>query len=127
MQSVEVETSSFRLSRAHLLLWAGGAHMLLLAAMLLAINLAGLLVNPIWLIVMCIVPYAYWVAYCLKFRLTVSDSGIAWVNFDGVQCFLSWSDIEKAERNNQFGLPMLVLRSKTQRGQFCVPLCVNNR
>jgi hypothetical protein len=127
MQSIEVETCSFRLSRAHLLLWAGGAHLLLLALMVLAINLAGLVVNPIWLIVMCIVPYAYWVAYCLKFRLTVSADGLGWVNFEGVDCFLFWSDIEKAERKNQIGLPMLVLQSKTQRGHFLVPVCVNNR
>jgi hypothetical protein len=130
MQDNQVATRSFRLVLSHLWLGAGLAHLGLLAVMLLAINLAGKVVgDSIWLVVMCIVPFGYWIAYGLKFRLTVSENGLAWINSGGAACFLPWSDIEKAERNRELGglLRVLMVWSKTEGGPYFIPFDVNNR
>jgi hypothetical protein len=130
MQDNQVATRSFRLVLSHLWLTAGLAHLALLAAIVLAINLAGKVVDDsIWLPVMCIVAFAYWIAYGLRFRLTVSESGLGWINSSGAACFLSWSDIEKAERNKELGglLPVLMVWSKKESGPFFIPFDVTNR
>jgi hypothetical protein len=78
---------------------------------------------------MCIVAFGYWIAYGLRFRLTVSESGLGWINSSGAACFLPWPDIERAERNKELGglLPVLLVWSKKEGGPFFVPFDVTNR
>ena len=129
MQDTQVTPRSFRLVLSHLWLGAGLAHLGLLALLLLANNLAGLTIDSLWLIVMCIVPFGYWIAYGLGFRLAVSEQGLGWINSSGVACFLPWPDIEKAQRKKELGgfLPVLLVWSKTEGGPFFIPLDLTNR
>ncbi len=127
MQDTQVATRSFRLACARLWLVAGLAHLFLLAVVVLAVNLTGLLVEPIWLIVMCIIPFGYWVVYGLMYRLTVSASGLGWINSAGVNCSLSWSEIERAERIKLLGFEMLKVWSRTQGGPWDMPLFLIDR
>jgi hypothetical protein len=127
MQSTDVETRSFRLRCAHMWLWAGIAHLGLTALCLLAVHLAALAVDPLWVVVMCIMPCFYWVVYGLKYRLRVSASGLGWVNLSGADCFLPWQDIEKADQIKEIGFPVLRVWSKREGGPFLIPLFVTER
>lgn len=122
----DITARSFHLTLARLWLGAGFAHVALAALCVLAIQLAGLAVDQVGLATVTIVPFVYWVFYGLAFRLKVSACGLGWVNLSGVECFLPWADIERAERRRQLGLPMLAVWSATQGGPFHVPLFVSD-
>ncbi len=129
MRDNQIAARSFRLVLSRLWLWAGLAHLALLAAMLLAIDLAGKVISDsFWLPVMCVVAFGYWIAYGLRYRLTVSETGLGWINSSGGACFLPWSDIVRAERNQELGglLQVLNVWSKQEGGPFFVPIGVTN-
>lgn len=124
MQDTQTATRQFRVSLTYLWAWAASAHLLFVLACVTGVYLLGRDVDRVALICFGILPLAYWVVYGLKFRLMVSPCGLGWVNRSGVPCDLSWPDIERAERRNQFGLPVLALWSATQGGPFTFPICL---
>jgi len=127
MQSIDVETRCFGLRCTHLWLFAGIGHIGLTALCLTAIELSGRVAEPVFIILMCLMPWFYWVVYGLKYRLSLSASVLGWMNMSGAQCFLSWLDIEKAEAVREWGFPLLKVWSKTQGGPWWIPLHVKNR
>jgi hypothetical protein len=126
MQNTQALTHRFRIALPYLWAWAASAHLLVLAVCITGVYVVGRAVDHTALICMGILPLAYWVVYGLKFRLTVSPCGLGWVNRSGVPCFLPWADIERAERQNQLGLPVLAIWSVTHGGPFTFPLCLTH-
>jgi hypothetical protein len=127
MQDTQGLTHRFRFALAYLWAWAGSAHLLLLAVLITGVYAFGRDVDRSALICLAILPLAYWVVYGLKFRLTVSPSGLGWVNRTGVSCFLPWAEIKRAERQNQLGLPFLAIWSETCSSPYSFPICVAHR
>lgn len=103
MQANQIAARSFRLVLWRLWLIAAIGHLALLGAMYLAIHLAGKEADGLALALIGIMPAMYWVVYGLRFRLTVSQEGLAWYTMRGTACSLCWSQIQRAERNKEFG------------------------
>src|SRR5580700_752236 len=107
MQQVKVQSRSFRLSLPYLLSWAAAAHLSFIVCLVLFAAAFGHSLDSVGLACLGVIPFFYWVALGLFFRLTVSAECLSWLNLNGRQCSVAWSDVERAERANPLGLANL--------------------
>jgi hypothetical protein len=126
MQGTEVATRSFRLSLAYLWSWAAAAHLLLIGCLVGFAAVFGHSLDPVGLAVLGIMPFFYWVALGLMFRLTISPAGLSWLNLNGRRCCLPWADIERAEQKSEFGFRVLGIWAKSEDVPYYITFCLSD-
>jgi hypothetical protein len=111
---------TFRLDLVRLWCWAAIAHGLFTALLVGVVLLAGRQVD--WIAVPCvgIVPGLYWVVYGLKFRVTVSGTGLGWTDLDGSSHFARWGEIETSAWSGFLFFSALEF-DVAQRGKSFIP------